>query len=52
VLDQHGVAIAAISIQGGSAELGKNQDRQVRLVVMAAKRLSKLMAQGSRDSGD
>ena len=52
VLDQHGVAIAAISIQGSSAELGKNQDRQVRLVVMAAKRLSKLMASGARDNGE
>ena len=51
VLDQHGVAMAAISIQGSSDELGKNQDRQVRLVVMAAKRLSKLMSQGSREGG-
>jgi DNA-binding IclR family transcriptional regulator len=45
VLDHHGISIAAISIQGASEELGQNMDRQVRLVLAAAKRLSKLMAQ-------
>ena len=52
VLDSHGVAMAAISIQGSAAELGQHQDRQVRLVVMAAKRLSKIMTQSQRDASE
>jgi DNA-binding IclR family transcriptional regulator len=48
VLDAHGVAIAAISITGSVAELGENQDRQARLVVAAARRLSKRMLQKDR----
>jgi len=49
VLGRHGISMAAISIQGSSADLGQNHDRQVRLVVAAARRLSKLMAQRSTD---
>ncbi len=44
VLDQHGVAIAAISITGSVEELSVHKDRQVRLVVSAGKHLSKAMA--------
>ena len=40
VLDVHGVAMAAISITGASAELGEHPDRQARLVLAAARRLS------------
>ena len=52
VLDSHGIALAAISITGASADLGNNQDRQVRLVTMAAKRLSKIMMQSARDAAE
>ena len=52
VLDSHGIALAAISITGASADLGNNQDRQVRLVTMAAKRLSKIMMQNARDAAE
>jgi DNA-binding IclR family transcriptional regulator len=52
VLDSHGIALAAISITGSSADLGANQDRQVRLVTMAAKRLSKIMMQSERDASE
>lgn len=51
VLDQHGFAIAAISIAGSVEELGLHHDRQVRLVTAAAKHLTKLMQQKSRDDG-
>ena len=44
VLDQHGVAIAAISITGSVGDLSEHKDRQVRLVMTAAKHLTKLMA--------
>jgi DNA-binding IclR family transcriptional regulator len=52
VLDSHGMAIAAISITGSSADLGANQDRQVRLVTSAAKRLSKIMLSHARTADD
>ncbi len=43
VLDAHGFAMAAISITGSVEELDTRRDRQVRLVMAAAARLSKLM---------
>jgi DNA-binding IclR family transcriptional regulator len=45
VLDNHGVAVAAISITGNMTELGEHADRQARLVQAAAKRLTTIMAQ-------
>ena len=48
VLDRHGVAMAAISITGSVDDLGQHQDRQTRLVVAAAKRLSEVMQRASR----
>jgi DNA-binding IclR family transcriptional regulator len=49
VLDPHGLAVAAISITGSSAELGQHADRQVRLVVAAAQHLTKSMRQRAID---
>lgn len=49
VLDAGGLAVAAISITGSSAELGQNVDRQVRLVVAATRHLTKSMQQRPRD---
>jgi len=43
VLDGHGLAMAAVSITGSVQDLSEHKDRQVRLVTMAAKRLSHLM---------
>ena len=43
VLDIHGVAIAAVSITGSVQELGEHRDRQARLVVAAASRLTQIM---------
>jgi DNA-binding IclR family transcriptional regulator len=43
VLDPQGVARAAVSITGSALELGENPDRQVRLVVAAGQRLSKMI---------
>ena len=43
VLDAHGFASAAISITGASEDLVKQRDRQVRLVMTAAARLTKIM---------
>lgn len=44
VLDGHGIAIAAISITGDIADVGDHPDRQARLVMAAAKRLSSTLA--------
>ena len=52
VLDSHGIAIAAISITGSAAELGQHPDRQARLVLAAAKRLSQLMSTRPRDPSE
>ena len=47
VLDPQGFARAAISITGSIDGLGEGADRQVRLVVAAAQRLSKTLARRS-----
>lgn len=47
VLDRQGFAIAAISITGYGVELVGDEDRQARMVVTVAKRLSKAMQQGA-----
>jgi DNA-binding IclR family transcriptional regulator len=52
VLDSHGVALAAISITGSVMDLGQHQDRQVRLVTMAAKRLSTSMMMSAAHADD
>lgn len=52
VLDSHGVALAAISITGSVMDLGQHQDRQVRLVTMAAKRLSATMLTAAAQMAD
>lgn len=44
VLDQHGFAQAAVSITGSVDDLSSQMDRQVRLVMAAAQRLTKIMA--------
>ena len=49
VLDQQGFARGAISITGSTQEFMQHQDRQVRLVVAAAKRLSQVT--GRRSTG-
>lgn len=43
VLDQSGYGRAAISITGSAQEFARHQDRQIRLVVAAAKRLSQVV---------
>jgi DNA-binding IclR family transcriptional regulator len=44
VLDNHGHAVAAISLTGSTPELGENPNRLARLAQAAAKRLSQLMS--------
>jgi DNA-binding IclR family transcriptional regulator len=51
VMDIHGVAIAAVSITGSVEELGQHKDRQVRLVLAAASRLSQIMRTKERPPG-
>lgn len=52
VLDSHGGAIAAISLTGSAQELGEHPDRQARLVLAAAKRLSQVMSGRVKDPTD
>lgn len=49
VLDPAGFAIAAISITGYSTDLVHDEDRQARMVMVVARRLSKLMQQRSSE---
>ena len=49
VLDWHGVAIAAISVTGSAQELGENPDRQARLVIAAARHLTRIMQRPADD---
>ena len=51
VLDQQGFALAAISITGSVEELGDKADRQARLVMAAAQRLSRAMQRSSARLG-
>ena len=44
VLDQHGFARAAVSITGSINDLEQNQDRHRRLIMAAAQRLTRIMA--------
>lgn len=50
VLDPQGFALAAISITGYTTDLVHDEDRQARLVMAAAKRLSRSMQQRAREA--
>lgn len=49
VFDIHGLARAAISVNGAIEDLEAHQDRTVRLVTAAAHRLTKIMSRRSRE---
>lgn len=49
VLDDHGVAVAAISITGSAQDLEQTEERQARLLTLAARHLEKLMLRRPRD---
>lgn len=49
VLDASGYGRAAISITGSAQEFARHADRQIRLVVAAAKRLSRVANRSSQD---
>lgn len=46
ILDPSGTAIAAVSITGSDADLAAEPDRHARLVMIAARRISKSLGQG------
>lgn len=49
VLDDHGVAVAAISITGSAQDLEQTEERQARLLTLAARHLEKLMLRRTRE---